>query len=345
MDAEKHPFIKASPNPVLSGPDLGKTELVWSSGSDNEGEIYVFTEEEGEKLLAKGSEGHLELDWIKTGILYEIRLYIEHKLAATETISRTNLIIGEAEVSDDAIYNMISTSRNHLWLIAAPKSGSTWLSRILLNYLEWPEVSLIYHYDHREQEVDVRKLLSHKDENIFTPNQHCRVSSATLDFIKKARVSPVLLVRNIYDSVFSNLDHYNSESVQTPMAFMDNHNWEKLSDSKKVNYLVDLLVPWYFNFYAGWFSSELKKSGELCVLTYEELKEDPFTATSKVLNHFHIEISDAKLKSSIELTKNQNTRRNVAKIGRGSRLTKAQKRKIQKLCSYYPEIDFSIIGL
>ena len=39
--------------------------------------------------------------------------------------------------SDGFIYSLLPRKRSHLWVIVAPKTGSTWLSKILENYLDW----------------------------------------------------------------------------------------------------------------------------------------------------------------------------------------------------------------
>ena len=41
----------------------------------------------------------------------------------------------------------------HVFLICAPKSGSTWLTKILENVLGWPSIKLLPAYGNREQEL------------------------------------------------------------------------------------------------------------------------------------------------------------------------------------------------
>ena len=57
----------------------------------------------------------------------------------------------------------------HLILVCAPKSGSTWLSKILKNLLGWPEIKLLP-YLSQEQELDLFELLSKNvTGNVLTP--------------------------------------------------------------------------------------------------------------------------------------------------------------------------------
>ena len=48
----------------------------------------------------------------------------------------------------------------HIWLVCAPKSGSTWLTRIFKDVLKWPSVALVPSFDHREQGLDLSPLLA-----------------------------------------------------------------------------------------------------------------------------------------------------------------------------------------
>ena len=48
--------------------------------------------------------------------------------------------------------------KKHLFLICAPKSGSTWLTNILKNILNWNVVKLLPAFEHREQEIDLAPL-------------------------------------------------------------------------------------------------------------------------------------------------------------------------------------------
>ena len=55
-------------------------------------------------------------------------------------------------MTNQQIARLISPTRKHVWLIAAPKSGSPWLGAILESVYGWPRVPLLDCYDRREQE-------------------------------------------------------------------------------------------------------------------------------------------------------------------------------------------------
>jgi hypothetical protein len=67
--------LRATPNPVPSGPGQGATMIEWSTGDDSEGQVYLRVGEEPEQLFAQGTRGSQEATFIGAGPTYEFRLY------------------------------------------------------------------------------------------------------------------------------------------------------------------------------------------------------------------------------------------------------------------------------
>lgn len=80
-------FLRADPNPVLSGNPNGRTTITWATGSDAVGDVYVVGTG-GEKLFGSGSEGTQDAPWIPVGST-EFRLYSQpdRKLLAKLTVT------------------------------------------------------------------------------------------------------------------------------------------------------------------------------------------------------------------------------------------------------------------
>src|SRR3954468_19486410 len=74
-----------------------------------------------------------------------------------------------AQVIDNScLAARVAPRRKHAWIVAAPKSGSTWLSKLMEHVLGWPSVALLNGHDRREQEVDIRPILPYPDVNILS---------------------------------------------------------------------------------------------------------------------------------------------------------------------------------
>ena len=247
-----------------------------------------------------------------------------------------------------SIHSQVSPYRRHIWLVAAPKSGSTWLGAMLLDALKWPRVPLLEWYDRREQEGDPRMLLQHPNEDIFTPHQHTRASQPTINIINLFRIIPIVLVRNVFDTVISLYDHLHKEANIIPWGYFD-EPFYTFDKEKQLSAIIDLCVPWFFNFYVSWYKSGVNGLCNLHWATYEELTDDPFNCVKDVLEFAGISKTDDEIAGAVGIeqgSETEKTRKNVGIKGRGeSTLNEEQQARIRKYAEYYPDVDFSRMGL
>ncbi|MFT4781976.1 MAG: hypothetical protein ACI9SD_001667 [Pseudohongiellaceae bacterium] len=235
---------------------------------------------------------------------------------------------------------------NHIWLVCAPKSGSTWLTGILADILKWDSVKLVPSFGNREQELDLSPLLAKGVKgNLLTPHQHCRYSSYTHEVIDALGTKVILQVRNIFDTVISFYDHIENEGPTFPSGFMDQQSWDALSEQDRWAYLVDLVVPWYFNFYCSWLSSPLYAQGRIKLVTYNELRNETAETVSAVLDFCGESKNTDIIQASLVKLKKKNTRQNKGIVGRGNSLPEELKERVQSFTKYYPNIDFTPMGL
>ncbi len=67
--------IKADPNPVPPGGELGTTTITWDTGGNESGQVFVAKDDGPEKLFGTGASGSSEVKWIRIHTRYEFRLY------------------------------------------------------------------------------------------------------------------------------------------------------------------------------------------------------------------------------------------------------------------------------
>jgi len=75
---ERTSTIVAEPNPVASGPALGRTRISWATPAGADAEVYVSRDGGPEYLFAQGPVGSAEVNWIAAGSRYEFRLYTKN---------------------------------------------------------------------------------------------------------------------------------------------------------------------------------------------------------------------------------------------------------------------------
>jgi hypothetical protein len=236
--------------------------------------------------------------------------------------------------------------KKHLFLICAPKSGSTWLTNILKKTLQWNVVKLLPAFEHREQEIDLSPLFeSGVKGNVFSPHQHLRYSLYTEKLINMLDSYLILQLRNIFDTIISYKDHLDKESVKVPAAFMNDENWKLLTEEQKISFVVDLVVPWYFNFYCGWMTSNLYKEGRIKVVTYSDMKKDAFSTVKGILEYINEPTPDSNILNAMDEVAKKNTRKNKGISGRGNQIPDELKKRIVSYTIYYPKVNFDLLGL
>ena len=120
--------------------------------------------------------------------------------------------------------------RHHILIACMPKSGSTYLSNAISRLPRFRKTSLVTHYGRTEQDLDLRLALR-KSRHNYVCQHHVRYNEKTSDVINRFGVTPIVLVRNVFDCVPSIRDHLRNEAVESPTAYFSNTH-PQMSDNK-----------------------------------------------------------------------------------------------------------------
>ena len=232
----------------------------------------------------------------------------------------------------------------HLFIACVPKSASTFLKNLLVNLTGYRDLFTVYAAGQTEHELYLPTL--RESAHLDTVTQlHCRASDANVHLMQAFGIRPVVLVRNILDSVMSLLDFYNKGAFQT--SYFRNE-WPLLDQETKIDLLIENVIPWYFQFVASWELAEKQKRLEVHWLSYEDLIADKPSSVLKILEFYGLGASRQGVEQRIREieSEGQKIRFNKGVKGRGtSGLNNRQIEQIGRLTRYYPSIDFGRIGL
>lgn len=249
-----------------------------------------------------------------------------------------------AKLSDFTVEIMPEQLGRHLFIACVPKSASTFLKNLLLNLTGYRDLFTVYAAGQSEHEIYLPTLRESAHLDTVT-QQHCRASDANVHLMQAFGIRPVVLVRNIFDSVMSLLDFYNQGAFQTSYFRAE---WPLLDDETKVDLLIENVIPWYFQFVASWDLVEKKKRLEFLWLSYEDLIADKPSCVLKVLKFYGLGASRRGVEERIKEIESEERkiRFNKGVTGRGrSGLNDRQKEQIRRLTKYYPSTDFGRLGL
>ncbi len=227
---------------------------------------------------------------------------------------------------------------HHLLVACMPKSGSTFLSTVLGNLPGMQVVSLVPGFDRREQELDISLLHAMHSLN-YVAQQHIRYSLPTEKMLRHFGIKPIVLVRNLFDVVMSIRDHFRNESIEGSMAYVvpEMKDWE---DPQLERFIVQMMIPWYFNFYMSWMSCESKH-----LVRYEDLVQSPESVVADICDRMSLSASQESIEQAIKISEHSPIRKNQGIAGRGEKLDEENKRLIRAMASFYKGVDFSPIGI
>jgi tetratricopeptide (TPR) repeat protein len=260
---------------------------------------------------------------------------LTNSLAATG--QRANLLDFTTEITPEQL-------GRHIFIACVPKSASTFLKNLLVNLTGYRDLFTVYAAGQSEHEIYMPTLRDSAHLDTVT-QQHCRASDANVHLMQAFGIRPVVLVRNIFDSVMSLLDFYNKGAFQTSYFRAD---WPLLDEETKIDLLIENVIPWYFQFVASWDLAEKQKRLEVHWLSYEDLVADKPSSVLKVLEFYDLGASRRGVEQRIGEVESEERkiRFNKGVTGRGrSGLNDRQKELIRRLTRYYPSTDFGRIGL
>ena len=240
---------------------------------------------------------------------------------------------------------MFHKKKHHIFISCTPKSGSTYLLRILEQLLGYEVRIFIAAFDRTEQDIFEPKIMNNLTINTVT-HQHTRCTDNNIRLLKKHDIKPVILTRNIFDSVISMRNHMLQEPENSwwPMGYID-HNFYELPITKQYDFVIDLILPWYLNFYVSWERYESKE--QVLWITYEELFADKTGTLKRILDYYGIskKITEKGLDKAETNIQGQTRKTKVEISEKAIDLSEQQIARIISLTNYYKDINFDRIGI
>ena len=80
----------------------------------------------------------------------------------------------------------------------------------------------------------------------------------------------------------------------------DVDTWMHLSLERRLDQLIDLVIPWHLEFLASWQRAEKDNRIPILWITYEDAMADKHAAIHKILSFYSLTVSDTKIDAAIE---------------------------------------------
>ena len=131
-----------------------------------------------------------------------------------------------------------------------------------------------------------------------------------------------------------------------PITFLSNVGtgyFNELNREEKIDLVIDLFVPWFFDFYVGWYHYTQNINPSTMWIDYETLVHNKQETITNILNYYGLYKTPEEIIFSINKVESDKKRIRFNKgiSGRGvDELSVIQKNAILNYCNYYPNIKF-----
>jgi hypothetical protein len=241
----------------------------------------------------------------------------------------------------------VRPSGPYVFVACMPRTGSTFLTETLCELTGFKRVELSDGYAENEQELDVPRLLDAYSYGSVT-QQHVCANARTVALMRDVGIRPVVLVRNIFDIVVSIRHFLLTEGCgKWPTFFTTDERFQQLDESTQYEQIVELGLPWYFDFFVSWSGVAERGALDTMWLTYDSAVADWAGAVRQVAEFYGLDAGAAAIAAALERTtaRAPSLRLNKGVPRLGDALAPAVRARIERYARFYPDVDFSAIGL
>jgi hypothetical protein len=217
----------------------------------------------------------------------------------------------------------------HVLIACFPKSGSTYLSKVLRETTGLPKAYVSEPGPQNEQDLAAGRLRRVKRRSVL--QQHVKATRNNLELLREYRMRPIVQTRNLFDVVASLHDHFQRDHRSLPCGYIS-EGYLHMPWDERLEYLIHVHLPWYFNFALSW--CEAARQIEVCAVTYEQFFSDQAGELQRIAGFYGLSVSQTRISAAIAKAARSDTRFNVGVIGRGAEmLGRAHKDAIRRLAN------------
>lgn len=247
----------------------------------------------------------------------------------------------------------IGARRPLLLLAFAPKSAGTYFRQAAMHAINGRLIRMCHAQGGRDGTLYLPNVLAcclDDSAQATVTHIHMQALDGNRHFIEAVGLKPVIMIRNLADMLASFLDMLETDptaraeglNCQIPGDFCD------LERSDKLDFVIDVIAPWYASYFATWKSYVDADPNTVCVLHYQDFCDGPAKALYKAISHAGFVTTERECLKSLEQVweARDNYRYNKGVSGRGKNyFSPGHFARLQKLLSYYPQLSGWLPGL
>jgi hypothetical protein len=221
------------------------------------------------------------------------------------------------------------SGQKHILIACFPKSGSTYLSKVLRELTGFAKAYVSEPGAQNEQDLSARRLARVWRRSVL--QQHVKATRTNLELLVRYGMQPIVQTRNLFDVVASLHDHYERDHRSLPCGYIP-ESYLRMGWNERVEFLIHVHLPWYFNFVLSW--REAARQLEICPVTYEQLFSNQTSELLRIAAFYGLRVTAGQIAGAMALAARADTRLNVGIAGRGAELLNVEhKQAIRRLAN------------
>ncbi len=295
---------------------------------------------------------------------------VVERMAAEVIMSDPGKLAAFARVLRRVENQPLETGAKSVLVCAAPKSASTFLVQAMaaafdLAIASYSHVRVDAHGNETllDQELSYSSILFRKFAIGHSISQlHVTASKRNLEIIRNLGVKCIVTQRNLFDTAVSLRDNFvNTTSADSVLKtnnlyapghgvffrmppFNERRKARLGSEAEQYDFIIDYLMPWYFQFYGTWMWAERQGDVSIVRIDFNDLTTDPKAVLKQLSGFIGIDIDLMAIDEQIgKIRSNKRTSNfNIGECGRGKKLLSVsqQNRVVEIGCRYMKYEDF-----
>jgi hypothetical protein len=232
-----------------------------------------------------------------------------------------------------------------VFVACMPRTGSTFLTNALSEVTGFPLVDLRFTFAWSEVELYMPRMVDAYAYGTVS-QEHVRATQANLNLMHDLGIRPVILVRDLADITVSVREYLIDAPYTWPTlitsAFLES------DESTQYDQIIELGLPWFIGFYVSWYKATRDSGIDALWVKYEDNIVDWPKAVTRILEFYRLPVDPERVSTALErVTRGKERFRfNMGVAGRGrDLLTDEQHGRIAAMTRFYPEVNFSMIGI
>ena len=254
---------------------------------------------------------------------------------------------GAFEGAPLAYLRSLGARRSILFLAFAPKVAGTFFRQVAMHVIRGELFRVSHAQGGRDGMPYLPNLLAYyldQDLPEMVVHIHMQAFTANRHLLSAFGIRPVIMLRNLADTLASFLDMLESDPVARAQCLncVVPNDFVELSRAQKADFMVDIIAPWYASYFASWKNFVDEAPDDICVLRYQDFCRDPAASIHMALAHAGFSVVRNACTAAVERVwpERNNFRYNKGREGRGkSYFSAGQISEIARRLSHYPQLE------